>query len=58
MNEYTYLCVFALILMVLGTSEWVALSNGSPKLSQGCDCTEQSQREVTELQNRPNLRRY
>lgn len=37
------------ILMFLGTSEWVALSNASPKLSQGCDCTEQNHREVTEV---------
>lgn len=44
--------------MLLGTSEWVALSKGCPKLSQGCDFTEESQREVTELQSGPNLRRY
>lgn len=37
------------ILMFLGTSEWVALSNASSKLSQGCDCAEQNHREVTEV---------
>lgn len=42
--------------MVLGASEWAALSNGSPKLSQGCDCSGESEREVKEMQNRPNLR--
>lgn len=48
-----FVCLMS-ILMFLGTSEWVALSNASPKLSQGCDCAEQNHREVTEVKSPPS----